>query len=333
MVVIDGSYGSGGGQMLRTAVGLAARTGTPMRMVNIRAGRKQPGMREQHLQAVRAVNDFCGGSLEGASQGSSELTFEPGTDFRGNLTIHIRTAGSVGLVLQALSVAAFGRKLSVRIEGGATFGLWAPPVYYLRYVLAPFLAMMNCHMSIDVKREGFYPKGGALTEVSFSGPGDGSLVLPARGAVKRIRGLSVASLSLKKRKVAERQAASAERFLSKEYDDIEIDEHYSQSVCPGSGVALRAETEHAILGGSAIGELRKRAEDVGKEAALDLHRNLAGGSVDRYAADQLLPFLALNGGRISTSEITEHARTNAYVIGKFPTAAIAIRDNVIAASE
>jgi len=333
MILIDGSIGSGGGQILRTAVGLSARTGLAVRIINIRAGRSAPGMKEQHLQAVLAVNDFCKGTLEGAFIGSSELIFRPGGGFRKALRVNIRTAGSVGLVIQALSIAACGRPLNVEIEGGATFGLWAPPIHYLKNVLGPLLRKMNYCIDIEVKREGFFPKGGASVSVSFSGAADKSMILTERGAIRRIRGISVESSSLKKRGVAHRQAASAERFLSKDFRDVEIGQSRSESVCPGSGIVLWAETENSVLGASAIGQLRKSAEHVGKEAARDLLENLKTGAVDRYACDQLLPFLAMSGGAVTASQITDHTRTNAYVIEQFLPARISIRGNTLSVSK
>ncbi|MCK4486170.1 MAG: hypothetical protein KAU38_05325 [Desulfobacterales bacterium] len=52
---IDGNYGEGGGQILRTALALAAILQRPVEIRNIRAGRKKPGLRPQHLMAVKAL--------------------------------------------------------------------------------------------------------------------------------------------------------------------------------------------------------------------------------------------------------------------------------------
>ena len=324
MIYIDGSFGGGGGQMLRTAIGLSACTGKPLRIKNIRVGRKVPGLKEQHLQAVRAVSVLCGGSLEGDGVGSSEVTFIPGTRFREHIRVSVRTAGSVGLIIQALSIAAWGKELSVEIEGGATFGLWAPPVYYLSHVLAPLLRKMNYELSVVVKREGFYPAGGSLVSVKISSSESKALNLTEAGEIESIGGISAASVSLGKREVAERQARAAQERLSKRFESVEIQERYSEAACPGSGILLWAKTRHSILGGSSVGELRKRSESVGSDAARDLMSNLKEGAVDRYAADQLLPFLALAGGTITTGEITEHARTNAHVIEKMLPVRISI---------
>ena len=174
--------------MLRTAIGLSACTGKPLRIKNIRVGRKVPGLKEQHLQAVRAVSVLCGGSLEGDGVGSSEVTFIPGTGFREHIRVSVRTAGSVGLIIQALSIAAWGKELSVQIEGGATFGLWAPPVYYLSHVLAPLLRKMNYELSVVVKREGFYPAGGSLVSVKISSSESKALNLTEAGEIESIGG-------------------------------------------------------------------------------------------------------------------------------------------------
>ena len=329
MIYIDGAFGGGGGQMLRTAIGLSACTGRPLRIDSIRAGRRPPGIKEQHLQAVRAVRDFCGGKLDGDAVGSCRLTFIPGGDFSDYVKVNVRTAGSVGLIIQALSIAAWGRTLSVEIEGGATFGLWAPPVYYPGRVLSPLLKKMGYQLDVVVKREGFYPAGGASVSVRLSSLQGRALELTEAGGIESIEGISVASVSLRKRDVAERQARAAEEYLLKKFERVEIKERYSEVACPGSGVVLRAKTRNSVFGGSAVGELRKRSEAVGAEAAKDLMSNLKGGAVDRYAADQLLPFLALAGGMITTSEITEHTRTNAHVIEKMLPVRIEIEDNRI----
>ena len=137
---IDGSYGSGGGQILRTSIGFSAFTGRPCRIFNIRAGRKKPGLREQHLPAIRAVSALSEGDLQGDEIGSSEIEFTPHEIRKDGVSIRISTAGSVGLVLQALMIASIGRKTLIKISGGATFAKWAVPVLYLQEVLAPMLA-------------------------------------------------------------------------------------------------------------------------------------------------------------------------------------------------
>ncbi len=318
MIQIDGSFGSGGGQVLRTAVGLSALTQKPCRVFNIRAKRPNPGLREQHLQAVLALSKLCGGRLEGAEIGSAQIEFSPGEIKPGELSIPVSTAGSVGLVLQAILIPAVRVDLFIRIHGGATYGKWAVPVAYLQNVLSPLLRQMGYRFTIDILREGFYPKGGAEVEVRTSQAVLRPIEILEKGKIVSVRGFSVASESLRKKSVAERQAQSASKVLS-EYFKIapRIEIQYSPSLCPGSGIQLWLQTEHSLLGSSSLGELGKKAEEVGREAAEGLISEYKGGAVDSHAADQLLPYLALAGGKIRVNQISEHCRTNAFVIQKF----------------
>ena len=82
--IIDGSQGEGGGQILRSALALSMCTGTPIRIENIRAGRKKPGLLRQHLTCVLASQAVCGARVEGAVLGSTHLVFEPGMIRHGN---------------------------------------------------------------------------------------------------------------------------------------------------------------------------------------------------------------------------------------------------------
>ena len=107
MLVIDGSHGEGGGQVLRTSLTLATLIGRPVRIERIRARRKKPGLRPQHLTAVRAAGTVCGARLEGDALDSQTLVFIPGGPVRpGEYLFDVAeaaqsgSAGSVGLVLQ-----------------------------------------------------------------------------------------------------------------------------------------------------------------------------------------------------------------------------------------
>ena len=318
MVEIDGDYGSGGGQILRTAVGLSALTGKPCKVTNIRAGRANPGLREQHLQAIRAVAAFCGGVLKGATIGSSEIELHPGKPVSGALHVNIATAGSVGLVLQAMLIPATATGLDVSVLGGATYGKWAVPVSYLQNVLCPLLRRGGYAVEIRVQKEGFYPRGGAEVSATARPAELSPINIKEKGELLAVRGVSVASTSLERARVAERQAQSAAKLLSAHFGvEPEIQVRYADAICPGSGIQVWAETAESVIGGNALGERGKRAEDVGKEAAAMLTEEFEGGAVDCRAADQLLPYVAEAGGEILTTRITDHCRTNAFIIEKF----------------
>jgi RNA 3'-phosphate cyclase len=136
MIEIDGSMLEGGGSIVRISVGLAALVGKPVRVYNIRAKRENPGLREQHLEGIRAVAKLCSGRLEGDELGSKEIRFWPAEVKAGRLRVNIRTAGNITLVLQPLMLASLRADgpVEVEFEGGATDAPLAPPIDYLKNV-------------------------------------------------------------------------------------------------------------------------------------------------------------------------------------------------------
>jgi RNA 3'-phosphate cyclase len=318
MIEIDGEYGSGGGQILRTAIGLAALTTTPCRIFNIRAKRRNPGLQEQHLQALHALAQLSRAELTGAEKGSREISFSPQPIRDTDLNISISTAGSIGLVLQALLIATLRSSLSITITGGATYGKWAPPASYLQHVLLPLLAHHGYNVTLDILREGFYPKGGASVRVTLRPAQLHSFNLTSQGELQQLHILSIASTMLERARVAERQADAALQIL-KTHFTLQPRAHisYTSTLCPGSGILCWIETQHSRLAASAIGERGLPAERVGQQAARDLISEYKNGVVDSHAADQLLPYIALATGSLTTSTITDHCRTNCYVIEHF----------------
>lgn len=335
MIVIDGSYGEGGGQILRSAVALAALTSSPCHIINIRAGRHKPGLQEQHLQAVRAAAALCQAELTGDRIGSQELTFTPKGISPREIEVKISTAGSIGLVLQALSLAAIKNGARIKISGGATFGKWAIPIPYLELVLFPILERFGYQAKVEVSRHGFYPRGGAQVATLFHPwQPHKEINLTQQGKLIKISGISIASHHLRQKNVAERQRDSALKILQKNFPTvIDISVHYTETLNPGSAIVLCAETTTSRLGADSLGERGKPAEKVGTEAAENLLTQWhSGAPLDSHAADQLLPFLALAGGEIKVSEITAHCRTNLYVLQKFLPTIFSITANTIRAS-
>ena len=322
MIVIDGGFHEGGGQIVRTAVGLSALTGKDLRIDNIRANRSKPGLSVQHVCAVNAVAQMCCARTKGVFVGSKTLEFSPGK-YGGlkDITIKIPTAGSIGLVLQPLIIAALGvkEKITIEIEGGASFGKWAPPMTYIQNVFCRAISAFGCDVEVNVLRHGFYPKGGGLlrAEIRPAKPKSADLVSFCENA--SVKGLSVASRDLERRDVAKRQAESAKKILHDAgvFGGVSIDTRYVDSVSAGSGIVLWIEG-NMFLGASSVGEVGKRAEEVGEKAALELIEGYkTKACVDKYLCDQLIPFLAMRWGRIKTSEITKHTETNVWVVEKF----------------
>jgi RNA 3'-phosphate cyclase len=333
MIEIDGSYGEGGGQIIRTALALSALTQQSCTIKNIRNGRPNPGLQAQHLSAVAAMQELCNAEVSGNKIGSTELTFSPKDLKFGAVDISIPTAGSVSLVLQPIMIAALNAKqdVYVKIDGGATHGKWAPPVSYMKEVLLNHLARHGYKASIEVERYGYYPRGGAKLEVVIQPCEMKEIIMKEQGAIKEIFGYSHASQHLKEKKVAERQAMEAATVLKKFFNvDAAIDTNYYDTLNPGSGIELFARTEKSIIGSDALGEIRKPADEVGREAAMHLAEQINNnGAVDEYAEDQLLPFLAVTGGKIKVGSLTDHTKTNIWVIEKFLPAKFEIKENVI----
>ncbi|MBM3199384.1 RNA 3'-terminal phosphate cyclase [Candidatus Woesearchaeota archaeon] len=319
MILIDGSHGEGGGQILRTAVGLAALTQQPCKITSIRKGRCDSGMKEQHLQAVNAVAKLCDANMVGAVKNSEELEFYPLKLRSGSLPVNISTAGSVGLVLQALLIPSSKTDVNIRVTGGATYGKWAAPFDHMSQVLFPLLNKMGYKLKYNLIKDGFFPKGGADVQVHAYESKLKPLDITEKGKVLAIKGRSVASLSLKTAQVAERQAKAARKGLFKYFGvDAKISSEYQDTLCPGSGIQLWAETENTVIGANALGEVSKRSETVGGEVVNSLIAEYENGCVDKHTADQLIPYMALaGGGKILTSEVTGHILTNAHITEQF----------------
>jgi len=316
-VEVDGSYGEGGGQLLRYSVALAALLGKSLRIYNIRAKRDNPGLRPQHLTAVKTIAEVSGARVKGLAVGSTELYVEPGGRPRGgSFDIDIGTAGSISLLLQATLpvLAAASGEVRMTVKGG-TDVKWAPPIPYFQHVLLPLLREFGLKAELKLLRRGYYPQGGGLVEVRVE---PSYPLKPARlverGELREVGGVSYASGL--PRHVAERQAQAALELLRREgyggyVSEIEIDVE-TPAVGVGSGIVLWAKFERGIVGGDALGEKGKRAEVVGREAAERLLQSLRSGApVDPHALDNLVIYMALAEGssRVASSELTSHAET------------------------
>lgn len=321
MIIIDGSMGEGGGQILRTSLALAALLGREIKIINIRAKRPRPGLQRQHLISVKAVAEITNAEVEGLRLGSTQLIFKPKTIKSGSFRFDIGTAGSVTLVMQAiLPVVSFAPgPVTIEIRGGTDVP-WSPPVDYMRFVFSKILERFGVKINILVKRRGHYPRGGGIVLLNVPNPPRrlSNVVMIERGEILGVEGLSHA-VKLPKH-VAERQARSAEAFLRERLGNIPVKidiEWYSPERDPhrgpGSGIVLWAYTTNSIIGGDAIGAKGKRAEVVGQEAAQKLYEDLVSGkALDRHASDMVIPFAALSCGEsiFSGAKLTMHAWTN-----------------------
>jgi RNA 3'-terminal phosphate cyclase (ATP) len=318
-LVIDGSAGEGGGQILRSSLALSLLGGVPFTLERIRAGRKKPGLMRQHLTAVKAAAAISNASVEGAALGSTRLRFSPGPIRAGEYELDVGSAGSAALVLQtiALPLALQAASSQVRVRGG-THALWAPIYPFLEGAWAPLLARAGVALSLVQRGVGFYPAGGGEIAMTCGGSALRPLHLgtsqtPAKLELSAI----VAGLS---EGIARRELAAAAALLV----DTPLSLHSAtvRSPGPGNAVWLAARASDASAASnvfSAIGEVGVSAEQVGEAvAAAYLKWRESGASVEEHLSDQIMLPIALAGaGSFSASALSLHARTNIEVIHAF----------------
>jgi RNA 3'-terminal phosphate cyclase (ATP) len=312
MLEIDGSYGEGGGQLVRTAVALSAVTGERIKITNIRKNRPNPGLKQQHLKALETAAIICNAQVSGLFLGSTEISFVP-MEIKGDkYEIDIGTAGSISLLLQCLMPALpfTKEKIELTVRGGTDVA-WAPTIDYLQQVTFMALERMGYSGSITLKEHGYYPKGDGKVLTSFE---------PCRlhgfaflKEEKAIKGVSHAS-NLPAH-VPVRQTEAARMELQEAGYSAEIETKSFDSFSTGSGITLWA----GYKGGSALGEKGLPAEKVGRRAAQEIIQELrTDASVDIHLADQLIPYMALAGdSSFTVRELSLHTATSIWVTEQF----------------
>jgi RNA 3'-terminal phosphate cyclase (ATP) len=318
VIIIDGSKGEGGGQVLRTSLALSLATGAPFRIEHIRAARPKPGLLRQHLTAVQAAAAVGRARVDGDAIGSLALTFMPQAVQAGDYAFSVGTAGSATLVLQTILpplLRAEGRT-TLTLEGG-THNPSAPPFDYLQRVFLPIVNRLGPRVEATLERCGFYPAGGGRFVVTIDpAPHLASLELLDRGNIvgRRVVGL-VAHLP---RRIGEREVSTALGLLNWQEEAGRVD-CIDNTPGPGNAVLVELESEHVTEICTGFGELGKSAEKVAGEAVLEMRRYLAAGvPVGCHLADQLLPLLVVgSGGSFRTLTPSRHTQTNADVLRQF----------------
>jgi RNA 3'-terminal phosphate cyclase (ATP) len=321
MITIDGSYGEGGGQLVRMACALSALTGTAIRLHNVRARRAPPGLAPQHLAAVRAVAQLCNAETEGLALRTQEFSFHPGPLQGGEHRFDIGTAGSITLLLQAvLPVALAAPAASTFQIIGGTDVKAAPPLDYFRYVFVPLLQRLGLDVRVTLVRRGYYPRGGGEVQVRVQPGRPAPLTLDTPGALQELGGIAhVANLPAH---IVERMQHSATQILA-EHGSARIVTQllgHAEAIGPGGALVLWARLANTVLGGSQVAQRGIPAERIAEQAAHALHAELhAAITIDVHAADQLLIYLALAGrpAHFTARAYTSHAQTTAWLIGQF----------------
>ena len=319
LIEIDGSFGEGGGQVLRTALSLSAVTGRPFRIRNIRKGRAKPGLQRQHLACVKAAAEITSAFCPGAELGSGQLDFQPQASRAGSYSFAIGTAGSTTLLFQTiLPILALAPEPSELVLHGGTHNPMAPPVDYLREVFAPAVAGLGVSFDLELVQYGFYPRGGGSVRARIQPWINRSAPCEQAAQVDWGQPQATVLLANLPPAVAEREQLELSRSLRLPLERIEL-KFLPGEVGPGNAVMVRYSAEGRAALFTAFGEKRKRAEAVAREAAREAKTfSRSRAPVDHHLADQILLYLALAaGGRFLTDAVTEHTRTNLEVIRRF----------------
>ncbi|HET9953683.1 MAG TPA: RNA 3'-terminal phosphate cyclase [Polyangiaceae bacterium] len=318
MLILDGSRGEGGGQILRTALALSLVTQQPFRITNIRAGRSKPGLLRQHLTAVQAAAAVSGGTAEGAALGSRELTFHPGSVHAGDYRFAVGTAGSATLVFQTIAPALLraSQASTLLIEGG-THNPQAPPFESLNEAFLPCLRTMGFEVSAELERPGFYPAGGGRFRVKIA-PASAlrPLRLLERGALKsRLASALVTGIGSQ---IAHRELRVIGQRLGWSRSELRC-EPLDESYGPGNAVLIRIQSENITEVFAGFGQRRLRAEQVGEQVACEALEYLeSGAAVGPHLADQLLlPMALAGGGTFSSTSPSSHTLTQAETLRLF----------------
>jgi RNA 3'-terminal phosphate cyclase (ATP) len=325
MIEIDGAQGEGGGQILRSSLSLAICTQQAFRLIDIRANRDQPGLRRQHLTAVKAAAEICGARVDGAELGSRALTFRPGPVRAGDYSFAIGTAGSSSLVLQTVlpPLLLAPAQSRVRITGG-THNRGSPPFDFVERAFLRQLRSLGADVDLVLTSHGFYPRGGGEIRARIAPAMSlGALDLTTRGAM--IRGFAEAYVAGLPGHIGQREleVIGAELGWGRERLHLRA---LANDMGPGNTVTVTLEYENVTEVFTGFGERGVRAETVALDAAGAAANYLAAvAPVDEHLGDQLLLPMALGGGgRFLVTTATPHLRTNASVVERFTARRVSI---------
>jgi len=321
IIEIDGSQGEGGGQIIRTALSLSVITGKAFTITGIRAGRRQTGLKEQHLTCVRACSRISQAAVEGDSVGSSALTFIPGKIISGSYNFGISTAGSTSLVLQCIffPLAMAPGSSSISITGG-THVLWSPSFDYLRSLWLPMIAMAGFDGRLTLERAGYFPAGGGKILAHINSARElRSFNALSRGRLEKLA-IFLGSSNLPSNS-RERMKNTLKRCLERYLHLISFQEEEVSSCGRNAFTAIHATFEHSQACFTDVGERGKPSEDVAVTASNCFLDYMSGeGALDEHLSDQILIPLALVPQGVSeytTTRVSQHLLTNAEVIRKF----------------
>lgn len=304
---IDGGYGEGGGQIIRTAITLSCITGQPIRIENIRKNRRVPGLKPQHLTAITILQKITNAKVAGAEMGSTKLEFIPGNIKSMKLVEDVKTAGSISLIVQVLIlvVATTGKKLELEIKGG-TDVLWSPSINYTQYVLKNAYSKMGIRFEMQIGKHGYYPKGGGKIKLTVYPSTVRSLRLSER--IARNAKLTCSFSKLSDEIIADNTQA-IKKILTDANFVVDSEIVMEQALDSGASLLVYSADENSVIGVDGLFDQNTQ------QFSLDVNRFVEGCSVDENLADMLVVPASLADGKTTfrVRRITRHLETNLFV--------------------
>ena len=308
---IDGSFGEGGGQILRSALALSCITKKPIHIENIRHNRKTPGLKPSHLAAIKILSKICNAQVDGLQIGSTSIKFFPNEVQDMNLKENVGTAGSISLILQAIipAVSLARKKLNLSITGGTDVP-WSPTGNYTKYVLAEAYSRIGINFALDVKKRGYYPRGGGVVDVE---------ILPCQ----KINSVSLTQRTQRNAKIIcsysnlpeNKITSSIERIrdkLEKNNYAVQTQINHEKALDSGASVLAFSHDPSSVVGAD---ELQDKKTEFGAKVPA---RFVGSLGVDVNLSDMLVSPLSLTRDLsvFTVSEISKHLETNLYITSK-----------------
>ena len=316
-IQIDGSQGEGGGQILRTALALSMITGQAFELINIRAGRKKPGLMRQHLVCVQASQHISQAYVEGAELHSQHLYFAPQHVQNGKYQFQIGSAGSTTLVLQTLLPALLlqNEASELTIFGG-THNPLAPTADFIEHCFLPALEKLGIKVEFKLNKAGFFPIGAGEIQIKIQ-PWQhrNKLNLLDRGTLQSTEAFAAVLNLSEEAQIAQRELATLNKRLKLDTQQ----QFHLNGISQGNTAYVKVAHQNHVQLFTTLGEMRKSAEQIANHLAEQVKQYMeSNAAVDEYLADQLLlPLALVQGGEFTAQCISEHTRTQAVMIEKF----------------
>ncbi|MBI1663781.1 MAG: RNA 3'-phosphate cyclase [Nitrosopumilus sp.] len=307
---INGEFGEGGGQIIRSAIALSCITKQPIHIENIRKNRKVSGLKPQHLTAIKILKKISNAKVVGDEIGSTELKFIPGQVENSKLFEDVGTAGSISLILQVLIpiVSISQKKLEITIKGG-TDVQWSPTIDYTQHILKEAYSRMGIQFSLELKKRGYYPKGNGEINLEINPSKVKPISLSKR---KTIQAKIIATFSKIPSEEIENDIKKIKENLTKKNYVVDVETKKQEALDSGASLLVYSIDENSIIGVDSLYDKKTQKFE------LDYSKFLENNSVDENLADMLVVPASLAKGKTTfqVKEITKHLETNLFVTSK-----------------